>query len=58
MQVGQLVFRLLLFLIKKPVLLAETKREVILSVPLPDGLYFIQVISEGKVVAMEKFVKQ
>jgi PKD repeat protein len=25
---------------------------------LPDGLYFIQVVSEGKVVAMEKFVKQ
>ncbi len=25
---------------------------------LPDGLYFIQVISEGKVVAIEKLVKQ
>ena len=25
---------------------------------LPDGLYFLQVVLEGKVLAIEKFVKQ
>ena len=25
---------------------------------LPAGLYFLQVVSEGKVLAVEKFVKQ
>ena len=25
---------------------------------LPDGLYFLQVVSEGKIIGVEKFVKQ
>jgi hypothetical protein len=28
------------------------------AVDLPDGLYFLQIVSDGKVLAVEKFVKQ
>ena len=32
--------------------------QTIQSATLTDGLYFLQVLSEGKVIAIEKFVKQ
>lgn len=41
---------------KKTELGKET--QTIQTFGLPDGLYFLQVISEGKVIGVEKFVKQ
>lgn len=37
---------------------AGGKLQTVQTGDLPGGLYFLQVVSEGKVVAMEKFVKQ
>ena len=37
---------------------AGSKQQTVQAVALPDGLYFLQVVSDGKVLAVEKFVKQ
>lgn len=37
---------------------AGSVRQTVLAGSLPNGLYFLQVLEEGKVLAMEKFVKQ
>jgi len=35
-----------------------TQIQTVEAANLPDGFYFLQVVSEGKIIAVEKFVKQ
>lgn len=37
---------------------AGIARQTVQASNLPNGLYFLQVLEEGKVLAVEKFVKQ
>ena len=37
---------------------AGTQIQTVEAANLPDGFYFLQIVSEGKIIAVEKFVKQ
>ena len=37
---------------------AGSQRQLVQARALPEGMYFLQVVADGKIVGVEKFVKQ